>query len=90
MELRMMLPRWLGGGPKVYKAKGKKLGHNWKRVHSLEQINMHSHVRLIKKPAIEGEVRHIDHLKKRIEFNHLGRPVFAKIHEIKVLVRKEI
>ncbi|MBW2980299.1 hypothetical protein KY360_02685 [Candidatus Woesearchaeota archaeon] len=74
---------------KIHQVRVKSKGGRWKSVRSIHQITMHDVVRLADKPHIEGEVRHIDEEKKRVEFNHLGRPVFAPINKIKVRVKKE-
>ncbi len=62
----------------------------WKAVKRLSDINLHDTVRLAKNPKIEGEIRHIDNKKKKVEFNHLGRPVFAKINDIRVLKKSKV
>lgn len=78
-----------GIASKVHTVKRKHEGGRWKAVQSVSEIRMHETVRLAKKPHVEGEIRHIDEERKRVEFNWQGNPIFAGIHEIKVLVRKK-
>ncbi|MBW2984709.1 hypothetical protein KY361_06325 [Candidatus Woesearchaeota archaeon] len=59
----------------------------WKHA-KIEDIKLHDWVKLKHKPHIEGQVRHIDRKKNRIEFSHQGTPVFCPIHHVKKWHRK--
>jgi hypothetical protein len=71
------------------KVKAKRKGGHWRAVHSSNDLDMHSTVRLAHKPHIEGEVRFVDHYNKRVEFSHKGAPVHAPLHKIRVWVKKK-
>ncbi|MBW2984708.1 hypothetical protein KY361_06320 [Candidatus Woesearchaeota archaeon] len=65
----------------------KAAGGRWKSA-SINNINMHDTVRLARKPKVEGEIRHIDKERKKVEFSWGGKPIVAKIGQLQVLVKE--
>lgn len=59
----------------------------WKQAH-IEKIKLHDRVKLKYRPQVEGRIRYIDKLKKRVEFSHQGAPIFSHIQNLKVWGRK--